>query len=503
GDAQETRNITLDEPYVPLFVPAAETVSPPHQPVAPSNAPLSAGPLDVEAPTLQQPGLAQSALGWGSETLQSLRSFWDQQWTGTTEPQPNLDSVAAEDSKQERSANPALVRPDSSNKAAADLASTASSDTGAAFDSDSDSQFYRNSPSDANRVDAPYGLLPVAHAGRNSGLSLGKDSSQTRQPEPSRSRATTEPIFTWHSPMATRTGNSHDPDNDNDNNKDEPRQRVALKHGAPQFERPGLGVSKITVQNKFTGQRSRYRCNVIGENYRKRCVWAHTPWSTRIKVIWRFATFNKAEAIRTIGREVLTPRGLAGSYEDYIDYCKEEFAAVMRIFADPCAYPILFHCQHGKDRTGIVAMLLLGILGVDEEVIAADYAQSQDNLVPVRQRMELLDMGAVGLPPSFCDSPTFVMRNLLRHINYNYGSVRGYLRSAGLREQEINTIAWCLRGNFYGVVHKKSKKAQAEARRLYLHPSAARSAVNVSPSARGSLPPSSLQISRRESADWS
>ncbi|KAJ1816835.1 hypothetical protein LPJ60_005138 [Coemansia sp. RSA 2675] len=503
GDAQETRNITLDEPYVPLFVPAAETVSPPHQPVAPSNVPLSAGPLDVEAPTLQQPGLAQSALGWGSETLQSLRSFWDQQWTGTTESQPNLDSVAAEDSKQERSANPALVRSDSSNKAAADLASTASSDTGAAFDSDSDSQFYRNSPSDANRVDAPYGLLPVAHAGRNSGLSLGKDSSQTRQPEPSRSRATTEPIFTWHSPMATRTGNSHDPDNDNDNNKDEPRQRVALKHGAPQFERPGLGVSKITVQNKFTGQRSRYRCNVIGENYRKRCVWAHTPWSTRIKVIWRFATFNKAEAIRTIGREVLTPRGLAGSYEDYIDYCKEEFAAVMRIFADPCAYPILFHCQHGKDRTGIVAMLLLGILGVDEEVIAADYAQSQDNLVPVRQRMELLDMGAVGLPPSFCDSPTFAMRNLLRHINYNYGSVRGYLRSAGLREQEINTIAWCLRGNFYGVVHKKSKKAQAEARRLYLHPSAARSAVNVSPSARGSLPPSSLQISRRESADWS
>ncbi|KAI8320357.1 hypothetical protein GQ54DRAFT_238991, partial [Martensiomyces pterosporus] len=124
--------------------------------------------------------------------------------------------------------------------------------------------------------------------------------------------------------------------------------------------------------------------------------------------------------------------GLAGSYEDYVDYCKEEFASVLRIFADPCAYPILFHCQHGKDRTGIVAMLLLGILGVDDEIIAEDYAQSQKNLEPVRSRMELLDMGAVGLPPSFCDSPAPVMRNLLRHIRKNYGSIRGYLRSAGL-----------------------------------------------------------------------
>ncbi|ORX67878.1 hypothetical protein DL89DRAFT_207205, partial [Linderina pennispora] len=124
--------------------------------------------------------------------------------------------------------------------------------------------------------------------------------------------------------------------------------------------------------------------------------------------------------------------GLAGSYEDYVDYCKEEFASVMRIFADPCAYPILFHCQHGKDRTGIVAALLLGILEVDDEIIAQDYALSQANLVSVRHRMETLDMGAVGLPPSFCDTPAPVMRNLLRHIRKNYGSVRGYLRTAGM-----------------------------------------------------------------------
>ncbi|KAJ1671552.1 hypothetical protein GGF38_000718 [Coemansia sp. RSA 25] len=540
-DAQETQNITLDEPYVPRFVPPAETVAPSRPPPVSRRAPLSAGPQmgahvgqskhgggdselhkapggdgdNVLAP--QHSGLAQSAFDWGSDTLQSLRSFWDQQWVGAAGSQPasgahpSPSSVNIEDNMREHSASPVLVHPAVPSDVAADDTSSESSDTGVGFDSDSDSLFYRNSPHDANRKDMPYGLQPVARAGHNSvlpyahaisnaaaaGLSARATSTQSCTPEMARSRATTEPIFAWHSPMAART------DHSNDYEDDKPLQRIALKHDAPQSALPGLGVSKMTVQNKFTGQRSRYRCNVIGENYRKRCVWAHTPWSTRIKVIWRFATFNKAEAIRTIGREVLTPRGLAGSYEDYIDYCKEEFAAVMRIFADPCAYPILFHCQHGKDRTGIVAMLLLGILGVDDEVIVADYAQSQDNLAPVRKRMELLDMGAVGLPSSFCDSPTFVMRNLLRHIKYNYGSIHGYLRSAGLREQEINTIAWCLRGNFYGVVHAKSRMAHAEARRLYMHPSAARSAVMIGPSARGPLPPSSLQISRRESADWS
>ncbi|KAJ1899641.1 hypothetical protein LPJ66_001981 [Kickxella alabastrina] len=207
-------------------------------------------------------------------------------------------------------------------------------------------------------------------------------------------------------------------------------------------------TSDMVVTNKFYGIRRRYRCNVIGNNYRNMCVWANTPWVTRIKVIMHFAMFNKAEAIRTIGREVLTPRGLAGSYEDFVDYCKVELAAVLRIFADPTAYPILFHCQHGKDRTGIIAMLLLGILDVNDEIIAADYELTQNNLLSVRDRMVTFDMGAVGLPESFCDSPAPAILNLLRHIRTNYGSVRKYLLSAGLLEQEINSIVWCLRGNF-------------------------------------------------------
>lgn len=30
-------------------------------------------------------------------------------------------------------------------------------------------------------------------------------------------------------------------------------------------------------------------------------------------------------------------------------------------------FPILVHCVHGKDRTGLIAMLLLGLLDVDKQ----------------------------------------------------------------------------------------------------------------------------------------
>ena len=42
--------------------------------------------------------------------------------------------------------------------------------------------------------------------------------------------------------------------------------------------------------------------------------------------------------------------------------------------------PILFHCASGKDRTGVAAMLVLYLLGVDADTILADYLLSNDFL---------------------------------------------------------------------------------------------------------------------------
>ena len=50
---------------------------------------------------------------------------------------------------------------------------------------------------------------------------------------------------------------------------------------------------------------------------------------------------------------------------------------MLRVFAKPGTLPALVHCAHGKDRTGVVVLLLLAACGVEREAIVADYKQAR------------------------------------------------------------------------------------------------------------------------------
>ena len=52
---------------------------------------------------------------------------------------------------------------------------------------------------------------------------------------------------------------------------------------------------------------------------------------------------------------------------------KTQFAKVFRVFLDERNYPIVFHCIAGQDRTGSVAFILNGLLGVPEEELYLDW----------------------------------------------------------------------------------------------------------------------------------
>jgi protein-tyrosine phosphatase len=50
---------------------------------------------------------------------------------------------------------------------------------------------------------------------------------------------------------------------------------------------------------------------------------------------------------------------------------------VISLIAEHASEPILFHCAAGKDRTGIIAALLLALVGVADDAIAEDFALSE------------------------------------------------------------------------------------------------------------------------------
>jgi protein tyrosine/serine phosphatase len=67
-------------------------------------------------------------------------------------------------------------------------------------------------------------------------------------------------------------------------------------------------------------------------------------------------------------------------YRSHLERMPERSVAVLAAIA--CARPggVAFHCVGGRDRTGMIAMLLLALVGVAAEDVAADYALSAERL---------------------------------------------------------------------------------------------------------------------------
>jgi protein-tyrosine phosphatase len=69
-------------------------------------------------------------------------------------------------------------------------------------------------------------------------------------------------------------------------------------------------------------------------------------------------------------------------YRALLDRWPDRFAAAIGAVARAPEGAVLIHCEDGRDRTGLVAALLLKLVGVPDETIAADYALSADRLRP-------------------------------------------------------------------------------------------------------------------------
>jgi protein-tyrosine phosphatase len=67
-------------------------------------------------------------------------------------------------------------------------------------------------------------------------------------------------------------------------------------------------------------------------------------------------------------------------YGPHLDRFPERSAAVLSAVARAGPGGVAVHCASGRDRAGQIAMLLLALVGVEPEAIAADHALSADRL---------------------------------------------------------------------------------------------------------------------------
>lgn len=141
----------------------------------------------------------------------------------------------------------------------------------------------------------------------------------------------------------------------------------------------------------------------------------------------------RVEAISILGREVMQPRGLIGLGKDTIDYAKHEICEIMEVMADNMNYPIIIHCTQGKDRTGLVIIVLLLLLDTPLDAISSDYLASERELLPERVS-RLAEIKEIGLSENFADCPPNFVDEVSHYINDEYGSVQRYISSIGVGE---------------------------------------------------------------------
>ena len=110
----------------------------------------------------------------------------------------------------------------------------------------------------------------------------------------------------------------------------------------------------------------------------------------------------------------------------------------LRAVLEQCATatPLLLHCTHGKDRTGLVSALVLHVCGASRDAIVADYTASNEWGCSVEGRYIMEQMmparlaGLFELDP-WCEAPPEAIEEVFAKVQAKYGSVDAYLDGIG------------------------------------------------------------------------
>ncbi len=111
-------------------------------------------------------------------------------------------------------------------------------------------------------------------------------------------------------------------------------------------------------------------------------------------------------------------------------------ADIMETFAEANRSGYTFHCRSGKDRTGLVAMMLLSIAEVPEDVICADYALTADYLR--HEAINPIEANKPGIWQRTCEPET--MAHTLGFLRREYGGPVAYLSKVGVRDESLDSI---------------------------------------------------------------
>ncbi|CAA9964701.1 Protein tyrosine-serine phosphatase [Pyrenophora teres f. maculata] len=176
-----------------------------------------------------------------------------------------------------------------------------------------------------------------------------------------------------------------------------------------------------------------------------RMLLSKLSWFEFFRLVGLMVLGYRKDAIKILAPH-MEDMGLIGLAQTSLDVCTREVTQVFDVLGVEDNWPVLIHCTQGKDRTGLIVMLVLWLLQVDHAIIDKDYRLSEPELEPEMEG-RLKEMASIGLSEQFAVCPPHVVSSTYAHIVDKYGSVEQYLEKAGVAKDKVNFVKKKLRAD--------------------------------------------------------
>jgi protein-tyrosine phosphatase len=136
------------------------------------------------------------------------------------------------------------------------------------------------------------------------------------------------------------------------------------------------------------------------------------------------------------------PDDLGTMYVESLSANQPQFRKVFETIAGQQEGTVLFHCTAGKDRTGMIAAMLLSLAGVPRSEIVHNYTISAHYLEPMmQQNPQVAEMvrqnpkvaALMGTPPESIEA-------FLDALDRRHGGARAYLRAIGVSDADVRRL---------------------------------------------------------------
>ena len=142
---------------------------------------------------------------------------------------------------------------------------------------------------------------------------------------------------------------------------------------------------------------------------------------------------------------------LVWGYREMQEIGALRFVDAIELLSQNDVLPAVFHCAAGKDRTGILAALLLASIGVSDDVICADYGLTQQAMMRTiawaKAHMPEMAQRYADMNPVFLAADPKAMEIILAELHAKYGSVSEYVKQIGVSRETIDRLKHSLLEN--------------------------------------------------------